>query len=132
MNIEDPKHYRFYFEKPLTEQEIAEKTVRLKLDPYRIARVYNLGGGAREQIVKKGLRWTTKGADERQVIKEIMQACARQLEMLNEEGTSKPLSKPKPKPHSIPIPSFLRAAKILREANSSKAPLGGRRSGDKK
>jgi len=57
----------------------------IKLDPYRICDVYNVGGGAREQIIKKGLRWTEKGDSERAVIKEIMQACERRLEMLDED-----------------------------------------------
>lgn len=57
----------------------------IKLDPYRVCDVYGVQGGAREQIIKKGLRWTSKGDSERKVIKEIMQACERRLEMLDED-----------------------------------------------
>ena len=81
-----PKHYQNFYTRPLTKEEIKAKVVTIKLDPYRICDALNIGGGAREQIVKKGLRWTTKGDDERQVIREIMQACERRLEMLDEDG----------------------------------------------
>ena len=83
---EKPTHYQNFYTRPLTEEEIAAGEVSIKLDPYRVCDALNIGGGAREQIVKKGLRWTSKGDDERQVIKEIMQACERRLEMLDEDG----------------------------------------------
>ena len=79
------KHYQNFYTRKLTREEIKSKSVSIKLDPYRICDALDIGGGAREQIVKKGLRWTTKGDDERQVIKEIMQACERRLEMLDED-----------------------------------------------
>lgn len=81
-----PKHYDNHYSRPLTDEERATGIVRIKLDPYRVCDALNIGGGAREQIVKKGLRWTDKGDDERKVIKEIMQACERRLEMLEEDG----------------------------------------------
>lgn len=80
------KHYQNYYQRPLTAEELETLTLSVKLDPYRICDALNIGGGAREQIVKKGLRWTSKGDSERQVIKEIMQACERRLEMLTEDG----------------------------------------------
>ena len=81
-----PQHYQSYYVRKLTPLERREDKVRIKLDPYRICDALNIGGGAREQIVKKGLRWTSKGDSERKVIKEIMQACERRLEMLDEDG----------------------------------------------
>jgi len=81
-----PEHYDNYYIRPLTDEEIEQGEVKIKFDPYRICDVLNIGGGAREQIVKKGLRWTSKGDNERKVIKEIMQACERRLEMLREDG----------------------------------------------
>ena len=81
-----PKHYDNHYTRPLTDEERTTGIVKVKLDPYRICDALNIGGGAREQIVKKGLRWTNKGDDERKVISEIMQACERRLEMLNEDG----------------------------------------------
>lgn len=81
-----PTHYQNYYTRSLTEEEIKTRTLKVKLDPYRICDVLNIGGGAREQIVKKAIRWTSKGDSERKVIKEIMQACGRRLEMLDEDG----------------------------------------------
>lgn len=80
-----PAHYQNYYTRPLTIEELETKELKLKLDPYRVCDVLKIGGGAREQIVKKGIRWTSKGDDERKVICEIMQACERRLEMLDED-----------------------------------------------
>lgn len=80
-----PGHYQTHYQRRLTKKERATGILRLKLDPYRVCEVLGVGGGAREQIVKKGLRWTDKGHTERQVIEEIMQACERKLEMLDED-----------------------------------------------
>jgi len=82
-----PKHYQHYYTRPLSDDEIGSGWLNVKLDPYRIAAILDIGGGAREQIMKKAIRWTTKGDDERKVIREIMQACERHLEMLEEDGT---------------------------------------------
>ena len=57
----------------------------IKLDPYRIARVYRMDGGPREQIMKKTLRFTDKGQTERQVVAEIRSALDRWEEMLDED-----------------------------------------------
>ncbi len=81
-----PPHYQNTYVRKLTVSERGRGEVHVKLDPYRICDVWNIGGGAREQIVKKGLRWTSKGDSERKVIKEIMQACERRLEMLDEDN----------------------------------------------
>jgi len=81
-----PAHYQCWYDKKLTASEIKSKRIRIKLDPYRICDVLKIGGGAREQILKKAIRWTTKGDSERKVINEIMQACERRLEMLEEDG----------------------------------------------
>lgn len=80
-----PKHYRNHYVRPLTPDEIRTGRLRIKLDPYRICDAFDVGGGAREQIVKKALRWTGKGDSERKVIGEIIQACERRLEMLDED-----------------------------------------------
>lgn len=57
----------------------------VKLDPYRIAKIYNIDGGPREQILKKSLRGVSKGHEERQVIHEIRQALDRWEEMVDED-----------------------------------------------
>ena len=57
----------------------------VKLDPYRIAQVYELHGGPREQILKKCLRFTSKGQSEQEVINEIRSALDRWQEMVEED-----------------------------------------------
>ena len=81
-----PKHYQKYWERPLSKEEIKAGAIKLNLDPYRLCDVLKIGGGAREQILKKAIRWTSKGDSEKKVITEIMQACERRLEMLKEDG----------------------------------------------
>jgi hypothetical protein len=83
---EKAKHYQNFYERKLTPTEKKTGKLKLKLDPYRVADALEIGGGAREQILKKVLRWTTKGDSEEKVINEIMQACERRLEMLEEDG----------------------------------------------
>ena len=82
----EPAHYNCLYTRKLTDKELEDCEVRVKLDPYRICEVWGVKGGAREQIIKKGLRWTSKGDSERKVIQEIMQACERRLEMLDEDA----------------------------------------------
>ncbi len=84
--LQKPAHYQNYYERKLHLGEVARGYVRIKLDPYRICDALNIGGGAREQILKKAVRWTTKGDSEEKVIGEIMQACERRLEMLREDN----------------------------------------------
>ena len=58
----------------------------IKLDPYRIAKIYGMQGGPREQIAKKCLRFTDKGQGEQQVVNEIRTALDRWQEMLEEDA----------------------------------------------
>jgi len=81
-----PKHYQNFYTRSITKLERDTGMINIKFDPYRIGRVLNIGGGAREQILKKAIRWTNKGCSERKVIKEIMQACERHLELLDEDN----------------------------------------------
>lgn len=81
-----PGHYQKYYTRKLTPAEKKAGMLSIKLDPYRVCDALGVGGGAREQIIKKGLRWTSKGDSERKVLREIMQACERRLEMLDEDG----------------------------------------------
>lgn len=72
MSEDKGKHYRYSFR-------------GVKLDPYRIGKVYSLGGGPREHILKKCLRGTDKGHTERQVIDEIQACLDRWKEMVLED-----------------------------------------------
>ena len=101
--IEAPQHYQTFYTRPLTSSELASGKLKLKLDPYRIADILNLGGGAREQIFKKSARWDTKGQSEREVLNEIMQACTRRLEMLNEDETPLSIAPPAAPPPPAPV-----------------------------
>lgn len=84
-----PTHYQKYcYTRALTPDEIINGEISIKMDPYRICDIYGMKGGPREQVTKKGLRWTDKGQSERQVIKEIMQACERKIEMLDEDDAN--------------------------------------------
>ncbi len=58
------------------------------LDPYRICQLYGVGGGPREQILKKCLRGTRKGDDEMKVVDDIIIAALRWKEMLLEDRES--------------------------------------------
>jgi len=81
-----PKHYDNYWLRRVSKAELKRGFIKLKLDPYRVCAVLKIGGGAREQILKKAMRWTDKGDSEKKVIGEIMQACERRLQMLKEDG----------------------------------------------
>lgn len=79
-------HYRYEHRVALTAEDVARGYVDVKLDPYRIADIYDLGGGPREHIVKKGLRGTSKGTTERRLVKELRDALDRWEEMLDENS----------------------------------------------
>lgn len=79
-------HYRYSYRARITDEDIARGFVEVKLDPYRIADIYQLGGGPREHIVKKGLRGTAKGDTERGLIRQLRDALNRWEEMLVEDG----------------------------------------------
>ena len=56
------------------------------LDPYRIALIWDMRGGPREQIMKKCLRFTEKGQTEQEVVNEIRSALNRWQAMLDEDA----------------------------------------------
>lgn len=67
-----PKYYRFSFK-------------GIKLDPYRIAKVYNITHPTQFHIIKKALRAGESVKDLKQDIKEIRDSCDRWLEMIEED-----------------------------------------------
>lgn len=83
---ESKQHYQRWHRHVLTPEEMKTGAAMILMDPYRVCDIYQTGGGAREQIVKKGLRWTSKGDSEEKVLTEIMAACKRRLEMLQEDS----------------------------------------------
>lgn len=79
-------HYEKYiYRVNLTDDDKENGYVDVKLDPYRVGKVCNVGGGALEQILKKAMRGVDKGHDERQVLNEIISAANRGIEMLDED-----------------------------------------------
>ncbi len=84
--MKSPKHYQYQYKIKLTLDERDSGEVTINLDPYRIADIYGIGGGAREQILKKALRWGGKNQTEEEVIGEIINACERRLEMIKEDN----------------------------------------------
>ncbi len=85
-----PEHYSVYYTRALTPEEIEDEMVSVKLDPYRICDIYGFTGGCREHILKKTLRWTTKGDSELKVLYEMMQAIDRRIEMIKEDAVPTP------------------------------------------
>lgn len=57
----------------------------IKMDPYRICRIYGMEGGPREHMTKKLLRGTRKGDSERGLIHQLRDALDRWEEMLDED-----------------------------------------------
>ena len=86
----DPaRHYRHTIRARITDEDIARGYTEVKLDPYRVCGIYATGGGPREQMIKKLLRWTDKGQSEEKVIAEIESALARWKEMRREDAACK-------------------------------------------
>lgn len=80
-------HYRTHRVRfTLTDDEIASGQLIRHVDPYKFVRVFDLGGGPREHLVKKCMRFTSKGHTERQVIEELQQILNRWKELLDDEG----------------------------------------------
>lgn len=80
------KHYRYSYRVNLSQRDMDNGYVDVKLDPYRICDIYNVGGGPLEHIAKKALRGVSKGHSKRDLIKELRACIDRWEEMLNEDG----------------------------------------------
>ena len=78
------KHYGVVIRLPLTDQQRIDGIVEFKIDPYRILKAYQINNAAVEHIVKKGLRWTSKGDEPRKVLNEIIATAKRELEIMDE------------------------------------------------
>ena len=78
-------HYRNGLHVPVTQEDYEQGFVVVTLDPYRLARELGVGGGPREQLLKKTMRGCDKGDTERQLAEQCLSACQRWIEMLDEE-----------------------------------------------
>ncbi|PHR58723.1 MAG: hypothetical protein COA47_09970 [Robiginitomaculum sp.] len=80
------KHYNVEWKRPLTKDECEQGFVNLRIDPARIFKTYKLGNHMLEHIVKKALRFTSKGHSAKKVLMEII-ACAQcELNMMAEDA----------------------------------------------
>lgn len=78
-------HYRYSHRAKVSQADADRGYVDVKLDPYRICSIYQVGGGPREHIVKKGLRGLRKGDTELGLIKQLRDALDRWEEMVKED-----------------------------------------------
>lgn len=78
-------HYRHSLRVAISDADVARGYIDVRLDPYRVCDLYGTGGGPREQMVKKLLRWCDKGQSESQVLAEIESALDRWHEMREED-----------------------------------------------
>lgn len=87
IGADDPAaHYkRAVLRVAIRDADISRGYVEVSLDPYRVAQVHDMRGGPREQILKKCLRFTSKGDSEDKVIADIRSALDRWEEMREED-----------------------------------------------
>jgi hypothetical protein len=87
MQNDTGKHYRFEHTVKLSSKNIEEGKVTIKLDPYRITQIYDMGDFALQTILKKTLCAGNRGyKDLRKDLEDIITAAQRKLEMLEEDG----------------------------------------------
>lgn len=79
-------HYHHSMTVKVEAEDLEKGSVTVKMDPYRVCDIYSTGGGPREQMIKKLLRWTDKGQSEDKVLSEIESALNRWKEMRREDG----------------------------------------------
>lgn len=58
----------------------------IKLDPFRIAKIYGITDFGQQTILKKALRMGTAHKDRKQDLKDIICAAERMLEMIGEDS----------------------------------------------
>ena len=78
-------HYRFCLEVAVTEEDAAKGTIKINLDPFRVAEIYKMYDFAMQTMLKKVLVAGERGhKDLRQDLKDIICAAERKIEMLSE------------------------------------------------
>jgi hypothetical protein len=89
LNDTDPgKHYRHEYKVRITEDDIKNGFVVVKLDPARIAKVYGMVDFMDFTVLKKILRLGRAQKSVEQDLKDIINAAQRRLEMLAEDATN--------------------------------------------
>ena len=83
--VDPGKHYRYTYRQHVTRGDADVGYVDVKLDPYRVCKVYKVNGGPREHIAKKALRGCSKGHTELELIGELQSCLDRWKEMIEED-----------------------------------------------
>lgn len=79
-------HYRHTLRVAISPEDVERGFVEVKLDPYRICALYQVGGGPQEHIAKKALRGTRKGSTPQQLVNELRDAVDRWQELIDEDN----------------------------------------------
>ena len=83
------KHYRFEYKVNITLENLADNYVTIKLDPFRIAKIYGMEDFAMQTILKKVLCAGNRGNKSfEQDLLDIVSAAQRRLEILNEDKSN--------------------------------------------
>lgn len=79
-------HYRWMYRQKLTEQDLEAGYVTVNFDPYRVCKVWGVGGGPAEHMIKKAGRGVSKGHTEHELLDELQSCLNRWREMINEDS----------------------------------------------
>lgn len=79
-------HYRWKFRQKINEADMQRGYVVVNFDPYRVCKVWNVGGGPAEHIIKKAGRGVSKGHTELELIAELQSCLDRWKGMVNEDS----------------------------------------------
>ena len=74
-NMSIDEHYSNTLRLSVTQHDLNIGYIDVQIDPYLVAAVCNVGGGAIEHIMKKAMRGESKGHTENDVFREII-CCA--------------------------------------------------------
>ena len=80
------KHYRWTHKQKITEADVIRGYIVVNMDPYRVCKVWNVGGGPAEHIIKKAGRGVSKGHTELELIAELQSCLDRWKGMVNEDN----------------------------------------------
>lgn len=96
-------HYRFSYTVPIAPADLARGTITINLDPFRIAAIYGMQSFAAQTILKKVLCTGSRGHNStKEDIDDIICACRRWLQMLEEDALLEQRISPPQKDQSQP------------------------------
>jgi len=80
------KHYRNFHRVKINEVNFQQGYIDIQLDPFRLQEILNIKCAVAFTVFKKSIRWG--GSDAKDIetdLKDIISACERKLEMLQED-----------------------------------------------